>query len=65
MFFLTKYILKRTGEKDNFAIFAYKRRKMNASRNRRLTKRYPKRLEGEILFFRYMKSFLNEMKISC
>ncbi len=38
---------------------------MNASRNRRLKKRYPKRLEGEILFSLYLKKVLIEMKISC
>lgn len=38
---------------------------MNATRNRKLKKRYPKRIESEMLFGLYLKSFLKEMKISC
>ena len=38
---------------------------MNACRKRTIKKKYPKRIEGEMLFAIYMKKFLNDMKISC
>ncbi len=38
---------------------------MNATRNRKLMKRYPKRIESEMMFNIYMKSFLKELLISC
>lgn len=38
---------------------------MNACRKRTIKKRYPKRLEGEILFSIYVKKVLSELKISC
>ena len=38
---------------------------MNACRRRNIKKRYPKRLEGEILFSIYVKKVLSELKISC
>lgn len=38
---------------------------MNATRNRKLMKRYPKRIESEMMFSLYLKSLLKEMKISC
>lgn len=47
-------------------IFAYKKGEdMNACRKRNIKKRYPKRLEGEILFSIYMKKVLGDLKISC
>lgn len=38
---------------------------MNATRRRTIAKRYPKRIEAEVRFERYMKAFLKELKISC
>jgi len=38
---------------------------MNATRRRTMAKRYPKRIEEEVRFERYMKSFLKDLSISC